>query len=155
MTTLFWYNIHNGIDLLLHDFKKQGYIPDAIIGLGRGGLIPATLLSYRLNIKSLFCYTLRSYSDDNKQTNEYITVQEPGIGISDYKDKNVLIIDDLADTGETFIHARKVLQDKYGLQNIKTASICIKANTKHIPDFYIQEYPAEKWLNFPWEINGG
>ena len=150
-STLHWHNIYNGLDLLCKDLKKDNYIPDAIVGVGRGGLIPATLMAYKFNVKPLFNYTIQSYSDENLQTSDFIVYQEPGVDICNYKDKNVLVVDDLSDTGDTLLHIVDKLKHQFFLQHIKVAALAIKTDTKFRPDYYVQEYPSDTWLTFPWE----
>jgi hypoxanthine phosphoribosyltransferase len=151
---LFWHNIYNGLNLLALEFKQHNYTPDVIIGVGRGGLIPATLLAYKLNVKSIFNYTLQSYTDENKQGLDLTTLQLPGDEIRKFKDKNILVVDDLSDTGDTLVHIKENLASLYDLNNVKFATLCIKEHTKFVPDFYVQKYPTETWLTFPWEVDG-
>jgi len=151
---LFWHNIYNGLNLLTHEFKDANYTPDLIIGIGRGGLIPATLLAYKLKVKSVMNYSIQTYKDDNTQDENFVIIQEPSAEISNYKTKNVLVIDDLSDTGTTFQYIVDRLRANYNLENIKTATLCIKEHTKFIPDFYIQKYSSDTWLTFPWEVDG-
>ena len=151
---LFWHNIYNGLHLLSLELKEKNYTPDVIIGVGRGGLIPATLLAYKLNVKSIFNYTLQSYTDENKQGLDLTTLQLPGEEIRRFKDKNILVVDDLSDTGDTLVHIKENLKKLYDLDNIKFATLCIKEHTNFVPDFYVQKYPTETWLTFPWEVDG-
>jgi hypoxanthine phosphoribosyltransferase len=149
---LFWHNIYNGLFLLSSELKKEKYNPDVIIGVGRGGLIPATLLAYKLNVKNLFNFTVQSYTDDNKQGEQITIVQEPGDALLEFKDKNILVVDDLSDTGNTLQFIIDTLKTKYNLDNVKTLTLCIKEHASFIPDFYLQKYPSDTWLTFPWEV---
>lgn len=148
---LFWHNIYSGLQLLSIELKKDKFVPDAIVGVGRGGLIPATLLAYKFNVKPLFNYTIQSYGDENVKTNEFITFQEPGVDICNYKHKNVLVVDDLSDSGDTLLYIVDKLKYQFFLENIRVATLAIKTNTKFIPDYYGKEYSPDVWLTFPWE----
>jgi hypoxanthine phosphoribosyltransferase len=148
---LFWHNIYNGLHLISLDLERDNFIPDAIVGVGRGGLIPATLLAYKYNVKPLFNYTIQSYSDENLKTNDFVTFQEPGVDICNYKHKNVLVVDDLSDSGDTLLHIVDKLKHQFFLEKIKVATLAIKEGTRFLPDYYSQQYPADVWLSFPWE----
>lgn len=148
---LFWHNVYNGLELLSKEFRKTDFLPDAIVGVGRGGLIPATLLAYKFNVKALFNYTIQSYSDENLKTNDFVTFQEPGVDICNYKHKNVLVMDDLSDSGDTLLHIVDKLKHQFFLERVKVATLAIKTGTKFKPDYFVQEYPSNVWLSFPWE----
>lgn len=113
------------VDLLIKKLKKDKVEIDAIYGIPRGGLIIATLLSYRMN-KPL---TMKLIKDNYRK---------------------ILIVDEICDSGLTmsnffhrqnsFIHSRNIIK----------ASLFIRKSTKFKPDYYIEEINKE-WLKFFWE----
>lgn len=154
---LFWHNIQNGIHMLSLELKAADYQPDVIISVSRGGLIPATLLAYKLNVRTLVNYAIQSYSDDTNSREDFIVDQSPTNSlhfIEKFKDKKILVVDDLSDTGTTIEYIYHDLTKNYNFQNVKTATVCIKDDTRFVPDFYIQKYPSDTWLTFPWEVDG-
>lgn len=146
-----WHDITFCIDRLVESIKKTNAVPEAIIGIGRGGLIPATLLAYKLDVNKVYNFSVQSYSADNKQLQQFTTVQEPGDDIKQFSDKNVIVVDDLADSGNTFAYIKERLAELHGLHDVKTAAICIKEHTAHIPDFFVTVYPKSEWIIFPWD----
>lgn len=127
--------------------------PDIIIAIGRGGWIPAVLLSHRYDCKNVLNFSTSSYGRDHKQDKEIHTIQLPGLNqfAKDVK-QNVIVVDDISDTGNTFSLINNFLQGLCGTEfNIKTASLYTKTGTSFIPDYYLREYSRDTWLVFPWE----
>jgi len=117
---------------------------DAIVGIGRGGWIPARILADLLDIKNLENIKIESYFGIGKKKEPRIT-QDVSI---DVKDKNILLVDDVADSGESLILAKEHLLKKFP-KDLKTASLHYKPKSKIIPDFYVEE--TSKWIIYPWE----
>jgi hypoxanthine phosphoribosyltransferase len=90
---------------------------DSIMGLPRGGLIPAVMLSHQLNLPLVQKVT-----------------------------KNTLIVDDICDSGETFLEIWKLHTFN------KFACLHYKPHTsKFTPDIYAVEFTSDDWLVYPWE----
>ena len=149
---LFWHNIQHGLFLLEKQLKDTDFIPDALIVVGRGGLVPGTLFAYRLNVKTVYNFSVQSYGD-NKQGGDITVLQQPPESLSEYKDKKVLVFDDLSDSGNTLSYIVNSLKNDFKLSNVKSTTLCIKKGTNFVPDYYIQEYQPETWLVFPWEVS--
>src|SRR3989344_1775101 len=66
--------------------------------------------------------------------------------------KNILLIDEIIDTGETFKQIKQRMEEKYGAHEARTAALVVRTDhCKHLPDFYAVE--ASDWAVFPWEKN--
>lgn len=113
---------------------KANYKPNLIIGVVRGGLVPATVLSYRLNVP--LAATVRVYQ--NVTQAYHLLPQDVGYY------KHVLVVDDVSDSGAT------LKQIKEAWPAVKTLTIFVKPGTSFIPDFYIAG--TDVWINFPWEV---
>ena len=64
------------------------------------------------------------------------------------KDKTVLVVDDVADSGRTLQLAVELIK-LYGPKEVRTAALYIKPKSIIIPDFYAAE--TDLWIVFPWE----
>ncbi len=74
--------------------QQDQWYPDYVIGITRGGLIPATMISHRLNVPmSSLDVSLRDHA---------FTVSDCGKAEDAYQGTNILIVDDINDTGATF-----------------------------------------------------
>lgn len=146
--------------LLLDSFKlaknihNSGYIPDKIIGVWRGGsLITFAIDEYfRFQGIKIRAYPLKveAYSGNNLNKKIYV------YGFKDLskqikKNSNVLIIDDVFDTGSSL---KRVVKDISMItKNIKIATVYYKPKknkTKLKPDFYLHE--TNSWIVFPHEL---
>ena len=119
-------------------------IPDCIVAIARGGLTFAHHLAEKFNIREVFTINAISY-DKTKKLNKIDIFNIP-----DLKNfKNILIVDDISDSGDTFIEVLKILKEKYPHKNYKTISIFYKPSSKFKPDFYFHK--TNEWINFFWE----
>lgn len=145
ITKLTWSEIVNDIK----ELTKQLDRPDAIVTIGRGGNIPGTMLGYALGTKTIVNFGVQSYNDD-KSVTDIKTQQEPDETFtSKYKNKKVLVVDDLADKGTTLDYVKNYFKER----NI-TPTFCtlyIKNNTKFTPDFYTKTFNSDEWIEFPWD----
>lgn len=124
-----------------------------IIGLSRGGLIPATIIAQQLNVSNVYSVGLKSYQEDGSYKTRLKTpVVYQELSKADIKninkcDGSVLIVDDISDEGITMMH----VSDIYKLNNKRCASLFIKRSTCFIPRYY--HTCTDKWIVFPWELN--
>lgn len=119
---------------------------DRIVSICRGGDIVSRIFSDLLGVVPISHITLTSYYDMKKQNTPIVT-EEPQ---KDLKNKKILIIDEVSDTGATFQIAEKYFKEKRKVKNIYTLSPYIKPKTKYIPDFY--EKSIDAWIVFPYDI---
>lgn len=101
---------------------------DYIVGVPRGGIIPAVYLSHAFNIK---------LDTDVRNCNNLIGLVKPS---------HILVVDDIVDTGKTLVK----INSTYGEQ-VMFASICVRKNAPTYPNFYGCIIEHDKHLNFDWE----
>jgi hypoxanthine phosphoribosyltransferase len=150
---ILWHDIYFSLNKLVDIFKEQNYAPKAIVGIGRGGLIPATLLAYKLGVKDIHNYSVQTYNDKNTRTDNFKTLQTPDACLSELTNESVLVVDDLSDSGHTLRYINDELINRYNLKDVKTATLFVKDQTTFLPDFFITKFPSTTWLTFPWEID--
>lgn len=134
---------------LADKIKDSGNDFDCIIGIARGGSVPATMLSYQLEIPEIRYIQLSSYTEQQRGN---VWMDELDNNIIQYIKltySHVLVVDDLSDSGQSF----SFLTSKFQCNDIphKTAALYLKTGSKFQPDFYSAEVPQDLWLNFPWE----
>lgn len=118
--------------------------PDAILAVARGGLTLGHFISSFLNIRNLFCLNSIHYDDTKKLDSFEI------FNIPDLKNfKKVVVVDDIVDSGETFVKLREVLLYKFPNCEFKFASIFYKNEAIFEPNFKIKI--ASEWIEFFWE----
>jgi len=139
-----WTEFYKDCLFLGKKIKNGGEKIDRIIAISRGGLIPARILSdfLKLPISNI---VISSYSN-LKQLKEPEIMEVAEI---DLKDKSILIVDEVSDTGKTFISALKYFQQK-PVKKIITTAPYIKPKTQFTPDFYLKKIDA--WIVFPYDL---
>ena len=125
--------------------KKIEFRPDIIIGITRGGLVPARVLSDILDVRTVGILGIEFYKSMGKTAATPTIFQEIGI---DLKGKKVLIVDDVADTGRSLMVAKDHIKSK-GAKEIKVATIHYKPNSIFKPDYFVKTETA--WICYPWE----
>lgn len=151
MKYFLWDTITKDAKAIAERIKSSGSPFDLVIGLLRGGSIPATIISHHLDVP-MMCIGIKTY-DDQSKTGNVDAYQAAHGDIFNLKSKRsiqrVLVVDDLSDTGDTFKYVIKTYAHLF--EEMQTAALYIKSNTTHVPDFYHASYDAQEWLVFPWE----
>ncbi|MDD4050042.1 MAG: phosphoribosyltransferase [Candidatus ainarchaeum sp.] len=138
--------IENDCKKIFLQLKKENYIPDVILGISVGGLFPAIHLSRLLDNKNLFSIAVKSYSKEKRGKIELINFPDKKF----LKNKTILIVDEIVDSGKTIQFISSLLKEKYKPKDVKIASIYVnKKNCASYPDFYSKT--NVDWLIFPWD----
>lgn len=139
MTTYRYLDFETTTDLvrsLANKIKESGKQIDYVIGISRGGLVPAVMLSHLLNKPMI---SLEYSTRDNMVMNN-------GIKWLAQVD-NAVVVDDIADSGATLAKVKEVNEELY------TAALLHKTHTSsHNPDFVAEETSEDHWIDFCWEI---
>lgn len=123
--------------------QAEGYAPDAIIAVARGGLSIGQLLAEGLDLRTLFSINSIHYEGDRKL--EYIKVYNvPELGQA----RRVLVVDDIVDSGDTMQEILRVLQGRYPEVEFKVMTLFQKASADFRADFWSQE--SNEWIDFFW-----
>lgn len=138
-----------GYDLFREDTKKlleqlRGEEFDTIIGVARGGLTLAHMLSEALGIRNVQSVSTQLYDDTKRR--ERITITDT---CSLEGSRLVLVVDDIADSGETLKALYEHLYRKYPHIRFKTATLFYKRSSVFQPDYRVRE--AVGWIDFFWE----
>jgi hypoxanthine phosphoribosyltransferase len=143
---LSWKDIEKACDSVAEEIKTRGIAHYVLVGISRGGLAPARLLSDRLSGQEISTMSISFYEDINrtKKTPEVIHPVQAEI-----KGKDVLLVDDISDTGGSLKAAMKHLKEK-GAKKIVVATLVKKPHTHLVPDVFAIETSA--WVIFPWEL---
>nr|MDO8080541.1 phosphoribosyltransferase [Candidatus Freyarchaeota archaeon] len=136
-------------DLQLKLAKKiidENYRPDSIVGIARGGLIVARILSDLLDIRELGNIRVEFYEDVLLTRGRPCITQEISMEV---RGKKVLLCDDVADTGKSLKVAADYLRSK-GVSELKISTLHLKPKSIVRPNYYVSETDA--WIIYPWEI---
>ena len=143
MQEISWGEIEEATERLGTSISSSGFEPEFLIGITLGGLIPLTLLAKQLKIKDVL--TIHAHSYEKTEKKDLLIKYPPN---ADLRGKRVLLVDEIADTGETLRAISKILTEEYGAI-LKTAVLVRKKTCSFTPDFSVIETDA--WVVFPWE----
>jgi hypoxanthine phosphoribosyltransferase len=124
---------------------NSGFIPDVIVGIARGGWIPARILSDVLYANTLQNIRIEYYTDVAAKGKEP-KITQPLTG--SMKGKNILLVDEVADTGDTLQHAIEHV-NALGAKKVCSAVLHYKPTSIVKPDFFMVE--TSSWTVYPWE----
>lgn len=126
----------------VHD---SGFVPDVVLGIARGGLLPAGAIAYALDCKGLFTMNVEFYTGIGTTLDEPV-VLPPFLSTDDLVDKAILVVDDVADSGKTLELVQAFCKDHAAA--VRTAVLYEKPRSVINAD-YVWRY-TDKWINFPW-----
>jgi hypoxanthine phosphoribosyltransferase len=135
--------------MLLYQTKKiqaDGYKPDIIVGIARGGIVPARILSDLLETKDLTTIQIEYYKGINQTKDEPSLKQCLDLQLTG---KTVLLVDDISDSGSSLRLGKKHLKQN-GAKEIKIATLYAKPTSITKPDYF--EKRTSNWIVFPWDI---
>lgn len=130
---------------LFEKMTEQGFYPDVIVGIARGGWIPARLLADFYGNRRTANIKIEFYDNTTRASDEPVITQKISENV---KGKKVLVVDDVADSGKSLLAAVNHIKEN-DPEIIKTATLYYKKQSLIKPDFFINETQA--WIVYPWE----
>ncbi|MEM1644377.1 MAG: phosphoribosyltransferase [Ignisphaera sp.] len=133
---------------LAKNVEKDGYVPDVVIAISRGGYVPARLLCDFLGVENLISIQSQHWTEAAKKGERAIIKFEYIIDLSGYK---ALLVDDIIDTGESVILAKSFILEKWKPADLRVAALqWISPVAKIKPDYYYIEVKEWIWFQYPW-----
>lgn len=131
---------------------KSGERFDAMIVIARGSYYPVNIVSRELDFQAtdMLHVSMRSYVVGSKQREEFKLGQMPAR--SQLDGKNLLIIDEVCDTGRTFEFLTGWLKQQ-GAALVRTGVLHYKpgqSQTGFVPDWFVVQ--TDDWIVYPWEV---
>lgn len=130
---------------LAESVAADGWAPDLVIAVARGGLTVGGALSYALGVKNCGTINVEFYTGVDARL-EVPILLPPSLNLVDITDLDVLIVDDVADTGHTLALVQEVLANHVG--EARTAVLYHKPQSVIAPTYAWRRTDA--WVNFPW-----
>lgn len=142
-----WESVYEYCRVLAGKMRQDKFKPDVVIAIARGGYVPARNLCDQLGITDLTSvkvdhWGVTATKDQQARLRYPFTANLEG--------KKVLLIDDLADTGESFRVAVPAIQAQNPAE-LRTASLFVLENSKYTPDYYASRRKWA-WIIFPWNF---
>lgn len=132
----------------------DGYRPDLILTIARGGLLPAGALGYALDVKNLVVVNVEFYTGVDQRLDVPVFLP-PVPAAVDLAGFHVLVVDDVADTGETLRLVRDYCADH--VAEARTAVLYEKPRSAVRCEYVWRR--TDRWIDFPWSstppVTGG
>lgn len=141
-----WNDIYDILLELARIIKHNQIMPEIIVGVSRGGWLPARVLSDLLDVPQLTSIGIEFYSEINQPNQKPIITQPVPLPLHN---KRVLLVDDITDSGKSLQLAKTELEKT--ADKIFTLTLYHKPWSCLTPDFYYTE--TSKWVIFPWEYH--
>ncbi len=145
---LSWSSVLRDTKRLSQIIKGSGYAPDIVIAIGRGGYVPARILCDYLTIHDLAAFKAEHWGIAAVQKKKAVIKFPLGANI---KNKKVLLVDDITDTGETLRVSLHYLAG-LGPKEVRTAVLIHKTCSMVIPDYFLRKIVKWRWVIFPWHL---
>ena len=133
---------------LARQVHESGYRPDVIVAIGRGGYMPARILSDFLDLDDLTTFKIEHYRGSRKDSEA--TVRYPLN--ADMSGRRVLLVDDVSDSGDTFATALRHLEEHGRPAALRTAVLHHKTVSDYVPDYYAHKVIKWRWIIYPWAV---
>lgn len=169
-----WNDVEGSIVEIARQLQKDNWLPDYVVGLTRGGLIPSVMLSQYLDVP---CETLKVSLRDGGECESNLWMAEDAFGYVAKENrgesgtetdpalrKNILIVDDINDTGATLAWIKKDWRsgclpnhsawDIVWNNNVRFAVITNNLASKEEVDYSandINKAEDDCWIVYPWE----
>lgn len=130
---------------LCQQVVDSGFEPDWIVAIARGGLLIGGAVAYALRCKNIGVVNVEFYTDIDERL-EVPVMLPPALNLADLADTKLLIVDDVADTGETL----KLVVDTFApvVAEIRSLVIYEKPRSIFSADYVWRH--TDQWINFPW-----
>ena len=142
---LTWERFGEATRELAQQIVDSGYEPDVMLSITRGGLLPAGAIAYALDQKNIHIINVEFYTGVDERLPAPVFL--PPLPATNYLDgRSVLIIDDVADTGETLRSVRDFC-DEHDSES-RTAVLYEKPRSLIACDYVWKR--TDEWIAFPW-----
>lgn len=147
-----WSEYHHKIELLAAKVYQSQWQFDQIICVAKGGLRVGDIFA-RIFDQPLAIMFTSSYGGLNNRTRGKIKFSQHLTTVENQINSQVLLVDDLVDSGYSLQASIEWLQQHYGdsIREIRTAVIWYKSCSTIEPDYYVDYLQNDPWIHQPFE----
>lgn len=140
-----WEDLGGGSWALAESVAADGYQPDIVLAIARGGLLVAGALAYALGVKNTFTMNVEFYTGVDERL-DLPMLLPPVPDLVDFADTRVLIADDVADTGATLKLVQEFCAGK--VAEVRCAVLYEKSRSTVKCEYVWRR--TDSWIVFPW-----
>ena len=129
-------DVKKQVSSIINQMVRANFKPDIVIGLSRGGIVPALLVSHYFNCEC------------------YIRNKKESLFDIEFPQRSILIMDDINDSGNTLTAVNQELYQDLELRDIKYATLINNESSSFTVDFSgidFNRLEQNDWFVFPWE----
>lgn len=134
---------------LARTIVADGFAPEVVVAIARGGLLPAGAIAYGLGVKNCGAINVEFYTGIGTVL-DAPELLPPELDMSYLNGRRVLLVDDVADSGRTLDLAVRLLTEQGAI--VRSAVIYMKPTTIIRPDYSFAD--TGLWIDFPWSAPG-
>ena len=138
-----WEQFHRDCKALAWRLNGAGPFT-AMVGITRGGMVPAAVVARELGIRVIETVCIASYDYDKQGALEVLKTVSPAL--LETGGEGILIIDDLVDTGATARAVRAMLPRAH------FATVYAKPEGRPLVDTFVTEVSQDTWIYLPWDM---
>lgn len=142
---LTWERFGEAVRELATQVVLAGFVPDVVIAVARGGLPPGGAIAYALGTKAVGTLNVEFYTGVDERLPDPV-VLPPLLDTAALHGTRALLVDDVADTGETLALVHRLMVPH--CEQVRTAVLYAKPHSVVDPDFVWRRTDA--WITFPW-----
>ena len=142
---LTWQGFGDATRELAQTVVDDGFEPDLVVAVARGGLPIGGAISYALGTKGVGTLNVEFYTGIDERLPAPV-VLPPLLDTESMRGMKVLVADDVADTGETLALV-KSLMEQYAAE-VRTVVLYAKSRSIIDPDYVWKR--TDMWITFPW-----
>jgi uncharacterized protein len=143
-----WEELGDGARELAQLVADDGYRPDLILAIARGGLLVCGALGYALGVKNTFTMNVEFYTGIDERL-DLPMILPPVPDLVDFADFKVLIADDVADTGATLQLVQEFCEGK--VAEVRCAVLYEKPRSAVKCEYVWRR--TDRWIIFPWSAD--
>ena len=143
-----WDEVRRMTLALARRLRADGFVPDIIVAIGRGGWIPGRLLSDYLGVANLTDVKVEHYRGTEKQAVARIRYPLR----ADLTGQRVLVVDDVTDTGDSFAVALEHTRNCGEPTELRSLVLHHKRVSPYVPDYFAREVAEWRWIVYPWAV---
>jgi hypoxanthine phosphoribosyltransferase len=143
-----WDDLGAGARGLAQAVHDDGYRPDIVLAIARGGLLVAGAIAYALGVKNTFTMNVEFYTGVDERL-EMPMILPPVPDLIDFAETSVLIADDVADTGATLALVKDFCAGKVG--EVRCAVLYEKPRSAVRCEYVWRR--TDRWIDFPWSAD--
>ena len=140
-----WNDLGRGSRELAETIHADGYEPDIVLAIARGGLLVAGAIAYALGVKNTFTMNVEFYTGVDERL-EMPMILPPVPDLIDFHGMRVLVADDVADTGATLALVKEFCAEKVG--EVRCAVLYEKPRSTVRCEYVWRR--TDRWITFPW-----